>query len=88
MTGTAIGAATDLVTEGKRRTPVLLSVNVGMPKNVPWQGKTVYTGVWKDPVDGPAMVRRLNIDGDGQGDTDEKKFASAVKGSPQREKQG
>jgi ferredoxin-NADP reductase/MOSC domain-containing protein YiiM len=51
------------------RTPVLLSVNVGLPKNVPWQGKTVYTGVWKHPVDGPAMVRRLNIDGDGQGDT-------------------
>jgi ferredoxin-NADP reductase/MOSC domain-containing protein YiiM len=48
--------------------PVLLSVNVGKPKNVPWQGKTVYTGVWKRPVDGPAMVRRLNIDGDGQGD--------------------
>jgi ferredoxin-NADP reductase/MOSC domain-containing protein YiiM len=49
--------------------PVLLSVNVGMPRNVPWQGRTVYTGVWKHPVDGPAMVRRLNIDGDGQGDT-------------------
>ena len=48
--------------------PVLLSVNVGMPKNVAWQGKTVYTGAWKHPVDGPAMVRRLNIDGDGQGD--------------------
>jgi len=48
--------------------PVLLSVNVGLPKNVAWQGKTVYTGVWKYPVDGPAMVRRLNIDGDGQGD--------------------
>ena len=46
----------------------VLSVNVGKPKNVPWQGKTVYTGVWKQPVDGPAMVRRLNIDGDGQGD--------------------
>jgi len=46
----------------------LLSVNVGLPKNVPWQGRTVYTGVWKHPVDGPAMVRRLNIDGDGQGD--------------------
>ncbi len=46
----------------------VLSVNVGMPKDVPWQGKTVYTGVWKQPVDGPAMVRRLNIDGDGQGD--------------------
>jgi ferredoxin-NADP reductase/MOSC domain-containing protein YiiM len=48
--------------------PVLLSVNVGLPKNVAWQGKTVYTGVWKHPVDGPAMARRLNIDGDGQGD--------------------
>ncbi len=51
------------------RTPVLLSVNVGMPENVSWQGRTVYTGVWKHPVDGSAMVRRLNIDGDGQGDT-------------------
>jgi MOSC domain-containing protein YiiM len=49
--------------------PVLLSVNVGLPRNVPWQGQTVYTGVWKHPVHGPAMVRRLNIDGDGQGDT-------------------
>jgi ferredoxin-NADP reductase/MOSC domain-containing protein YiiM len=48
--------------------PVLLSVNTGLPKNVAWQGKTVYTGVWKHPVDGPTMVRRLNIDGDGQGD--------------------
>ena len=47
----------------------LLAVNVGMPKDVPWQGKTVYTGVWKYPVSGPTMVRRLNIDGDGQGDT-------------------
>src|SRR5215469_11704514 len=52
---------------GKR--PVLLSVNVGLPKNVAWQGKTVYTGVWKHPVAGPVMARRLNIDGDGQGDT-------------------
>ena len=30
-------------------TPVLVSVNVGMPRDVPWQGKTVRTGVWKDP---------------------------------------
>ncbi|HTJ38213.1 MAG TPA: MOSC and FAD-binding oxidoreductase domain-containing protein [Dactylosporangium sp.] len=48
--------------------PTLLSVNVGLPKDVPWQSRTVYTGVWKHPVAGPAMVRRLNIDGDGQGD--------------------
>lgn len=46
----------------------LVSLNVGMPKNVEWQGKTVYTGVWKAAVDGPRMVRRLNVDGDGQGD--------------------
>src|SRR5580765_3358610 len=46
----------------------LLSVNVGLPKDVSWHGKTVHTGIWKHPVDGPSQVRRLNIDGDGQGD--------------------
>jgi ferredoxin-NADP reductase/MOSC domain-containing protein YiiM len=46
----------------------LLSVNVGKPKNVPWQDRTVYTGIWKAPIAGARMVRRLNIDGDGQGD--------------------
>jgi ferredoxin-NADP reductase/MOSC domain-containing protein YiiM len=46
----------------------LLSVNVGLPKNVEWQGRTVYTGVWKEPVQGPCTVRRLDLDGDGQGD--------------------
>jgi MOSC domain-containing protein YiiM len=46
----------------------LLSVNVGMPQDVSWHGRTVYTAVWKKPVEGPRMVRRLNIDGDGQGD--------------------
>jgi ferredoxin-NADP reductase/MOSC domain-containing protein YiiM len=46
----------------------LLSVNVGLPKDVEWEGRTVHSGIWKSPVDGPQMVRRLNIDGDGQGD--------------------
>src|SRR3954463_10104913 len=46
----------------------LLSLNVGRPKDVDWQGRTVHTGIWKQPVTGPRMVRRLNIDGDGQGD--------------------
>src|SRR3954452_24670623 len=45
----------------------LLSVNVGMPKDVSWRGKTVFTGVFKDAVTGPRRVSRLNIDGDGQG---------------------
>jgi len=46
----------------------LRSVNVGLPKDVSWDGRTVRTGVWKSPVHGSQMVRRLNIDGDGQGD--------------------
>ena len=46
----------------------LVAVNVGMPKDVQWRGKTIHTGIWKTPVEGPVMVRRLNIDGDGQGD--------------------
>src|SRR5215469_11775606 len=46
----------------------LLSVNVGLPQDVAWSGRTVRTAVWKRPVEGPQMARRLNIDGDGQGD--------------------
>jgi ferredoxin-NADP reductase/MOSC domain-containing protein YiiM len=46
----------------------LLSVNVGLPRDVFWQGRTVHTGIWKTPVGGRRMVRRLNIEGDGQGD--------------------
>jgi ferredoxin-NADP reductase/MOSC domain-containing protein YiiM/ferredoxin len=46
----------------------LLSVNVGLPRDIEWQGKTVHTAVWKTPVHGRRMTRRLNIDGDGQGD--------------------
>src|SRR3984885_5905688 len=46
----------------------LLSVNVGLPRDVTWQGRTVHTGIWKAPVEGRRMVRRLKVDGDGQGD--------------------
>src|SRR5579862_3072092 len=46
----------------------LLSVNVGLPRNVSWRGESVFTGIWKEPVQGRRMVRRLNVDGDGQGD--------------------
>jgi MOSC domain-containing protein YiiM/ferredoxin-NADP reductase len=47
----------------------LASVNVGLPQNVQWSSRTVLTGIWKTPVDGARIVRRLNVDGDGQGDT-------------------
>ena len=46
----------------------LLSVNVGLPRDIAWQEKTVHTAVWKTPVQGRRIVQQLNIDGDGQGD--------------------
>jgi MOSC domain-containing protein YiiM/ferredoxin-NADP reductase len=46
----------------------LLSVNVGLPRDIEWRGRTVHTGIWKNPVRGRCRVGRLNLDGDGQGD--------------------
>jgi MOSC domain-containing protein YiiM/ferredoxin-NADP reductase/ferredoxin len=46
----------------------LISVNAGLPRNIEWSGRTVYTGIWKTAVDGARTVRKLNVDGDGQGD--------------------
>jgi ferredoxin-NADP reductase/MOSC domain-containing protein YiiM/ferredoxin len=63
-------ASLHTVGEGESDQPAgtLLSVNVGLPKDVSWQGRTVFTGVFKDPVTGPRRVGKLNVDGDGQGD--------------------
>lgn len=46
----------------------LVSVNVGLPREVTWKGKTVSTGIFKEPVNTRVMVRSLNLDGDGQAD--------------------
>src|SRR6202012_1490405 len=46
----------------------LLSVNVGLPRDIEWKGRTGHTGIWKNPVQGRCRVRRLNLEGDGQGD--------------------
>src|SRR5215471_13974568 len=46
----------------------LLSLNVGLPRDINWNGRTVRTAIWKFPVDGQRMVRKLNIDGDAQAD--------------------
>lgn len=46
----------------------LLSVNVGLPRDIDWRGRRVHTGIWKNPVAGRCRVRRLNVDGDAQGD--------------------
>ncbi len=48
--------------------PKLLSVNVGLPRDVTWNGKIVRTAIWKSPVEGRRMVRKLDVVGDGQGD--------------------
>jgi MOSC domain-containing protein YiiM len=46
----------------------ILSVNVGLPREVTWQGKIVTTGIFKEPVQGRVMMRALNLDGDQQAD--------------------
>lgn len=46
----------------------LISVNVGLPREVIWQGNRVTTGIFKQPVAGRVMVRSLNLDGDRQAD--------------------
>ena len=46
----------------------LLSINVGLPRDVAWRGEKVHTAIWKQPVQGRIRVRRLNVEGDGQGD--------------------
>jgi ferredoxin-NADP reductase/MOSC domain-containing protein YiiM/ferredoxin len=46
----------------------LVSVNVGLPRDIDWNGRTVHTAVWKAPVRGRCRVGRLNLEGDGQGD--------------------
>jgi ferredoxin-NADP reductase/MOSC domain-containing protein YiiM len=48
--------------------PRLLSVNVGRPREIEWQGKLVRTAIWKQPVPHRVFARRLNLDGDGQAD--------------------
>jgi MOSC domain-containing protein YiiM len=47
---------------------VVASVNVGLPRDVAWQGRIVRTAVWKTPVTGRIFAGRLNLDGDGQAD--------------------
>jgi predicted enzyme related to lactoylglutathione lyase len=58
--------------------PRLLSVNVGLPRDVTWNGKTVRTAVWKSPVTERRMVRKLNIDGDAHDTTQEAAMSTNV----------
>lgn len=56
---------------GKELPPLLasiLSVNVGMPRQVPYNGGQVLTSIFKSPVEGRRAVRRHNIEGDRQSD--------------------
>jgi Uncharacterized protein conserved in bacteria len=46
----------------------IVSLNVGMPREVQWHGRTVETGIFKAPVAGRVALRTLNLDGDGQAD--------------------
>jgi MOSC domain-containing protein YiiM len=46
----------------------LISVNVGLPREVSWRGRIVTTAIFKQPVSGPVALRKLNLDGDRQAD--------------------
>src|SRR5438477_162797 len=46
----------------------LLSLNVGLPRDIEWRGRVVRTAIWKDPVQGRRRVKRLNVEGDQQAD--------------------
>jgi MOSC domain-containing protein YiiM len=46
----------------------VISVNVGLPRKVLFDGKTITTAIFKNPVQGPVMLRKLNLDGDKQAD--------------------
>lgn len=46
----------------------LISINIGQPREVEWHGHKVTTGIFKEPVAGPVMVRTLNLEGDKQAD--------------------
>jgi MOSC domain-containing protein YiiM len=61
----------------------LLSIHVGLPREVEWEGKPVRTGIFKSPVPGPVFVSKLNLEGDGQADlTVHGGFDKAVYGYP------
>ena len=46
----------------------LVSVNVGLPREVAWHGRVVRTSIWKEPVEGLVHVSSLNLEGDQQSD--------------------
>jgi MOSC domain-containing protein YiiM len=46
----------------------IVSLNVGMPREQLWHGRPVVTGIFKEPVEGRVVLRKLNLDGDGQAD--------------------
>src|SRR4051794_8515023 len=46
----------------------LVSLNLGLPREVPWRGAKTLTGIYKDPVEGRVALKRLNLDGDRQAD--------------------
>ena len=46
----------------------VLSISVGLPREVKWKGKTVSTAIFKEPVSGPVLLRQLNLEGDKQAD--------------------
>jgi MOSC domain-containing protein YiiM len=55
----------------------VISVNVGLPREVAWKHMRVSTAIFKEPVEGAIVIRKLNLDGDRQADL-------TVHGGPQK----
>jgi MOSC domain-containing protein YiiM len=65
----AHAAASDSHEKSAERPPMkIISLNVGLPRVVLWKGVEVSTSIFKEPVAGPVMLRRLDLDGDRQAD--------------------
>jgi hypothetical protein len=60
----------------------LLSLNVGLPRDITWQGKRVHTAIWRAPVHGRPILRRLNIDGDAATSSAGRFFGHGPRGLP------
>jgi MOSC domain-containing protein YiiM len=59
-----VNQKSELITQSMK----LISVNIGLPREIVWQGQSVVTGIFKEPVQGRIPLRKLNLDGDGQAD--------------------
>src|ERR1700733_2807935 len=60
--------ARSTVNDTERHRAVVVSVNVGQPRQVSWRGRLVTSAIWKEPVAGAVNIEGVNLAGDDQAD--------------------